>query len=61
MLHLDAIASGDTTTVTIPLRIADLKYWNMANGAWEIESGQVNVMVGPNSAYLPLTASLTVE
>ena len=55
------IAPGSTAIVTIPLRVSDLKYWNMTTSAWTIESGKVNVMVGPSSDNLPLTDSFTVQ
>jgi beta-glucosidase len=60
-VRTDPIAPSATVTVTIPLSIADLKYWNMATNAWEVESGQVDIMVGPSSANLPMTTSVTVE
>ena len=47
--------------ITIPLRVADLKYWNMTTSAWTIESGRVNVMVGPSSDSLPLNDFFTVQ
>jgi beta-glucosidase len=55
------IAPGSTVQVTLPLRVADLKYWNTTAAAWTVESGQVNVMVGPSSDNLPLTDSITVQ
>ncbi len=60
-VRTDPIAPGETVTATIPLRVADLKYWDMATNAWEIEPGQVDLMVGPSSDDLPLTTSVTVE
>ncbi len=48
--------------VTIPLRIADLKYWNGdATGSWVVESGDVNIMVGPDAGNLTLMATLPVK
>jgi beta-glucosidase len=48
--------------VTIPLRVSDLKYWNGdANGSWVVESGNVNIMVGPDAAHLTLMATLPVK
>jgi beta-glucosidase len=49
-------------TVTIPVRVADLKYWQgTATGAWTVESGPVKVMAGPNWSTLPLTAMVSVK
>lgn len=42
--------SGDAVRVTIPLRVKDLKYWNMQTGAWTVESGTVKVIVAPSAA-----------
>jgi beta-glucosidase len=52
---------GQTKRVTIPLRVADLKYWDAASSTWQIESGQVQVMVGPNAAQLALKDSFSVK
>jgi beta-glucosidase len=42
--------SGDAVRVTIPLRVKDLKYWNTASSAWQVESGTVKVIVAPSAA-----------
>ncbi len=55
------IAPGATAMVQIPLRIADLKYWDTPTGKWVIETGPIEIMVGGSSDNLPSTASLTVE
>ena len=39
--------AGDAKQITIPLRISDLKYYDMANSRWDIESGPVQITVGP--------------
>jgi len=52
---------GQTKRVTIPLRVSDLKYWDMAKNSWVVESGQVQIMVGPSSANLPLKDTMTVK
>jgi beta-glucosidase len=57
-----SIAAGQTAEVVIPLRVADLKYWNGdATGHWEVESGPVTVMVGPDAAHLEQTGTLNIE
>ncbi|RYZ02736.1 MAG: hypothetical protein EOO73_30720 [Myxococcales bacterium] len=48
--------------VTIPLRVADLKYWNGdASGSWVVETGDVKIMVGPDAGHLELTGTLPVK
>jgi beta-glucosidase len=52
---------GQTKRVKIPLRVADLKFWDTASANWKVESGPVQVMVGPNARQLPLTDTFTVN
>jgi beta-glucosidase len=54
------ILPGQTVLFTIALRVQDLKYWNTAASAWTVESGPVQIMVGPSSDNLPLMDTLTV-
>jgi beta-glucosidase len=57
------IMPGETVLFTIPLRVQDLKYWNNSADppAWTVESGAVQIMVGPSSDNLPLSDTLTVQ
>ncbi|HXN33585.1 MAG TPA: glycoside hydrolase family 3 C-terminal domain-containing protein [Polyangiaceae bacterium] len=57
------VMPGATVQFKIPLRIADLKYWNTTSTppGWTVESGPVQVMVGPSSDNLPLKDMLTVQ
>jgi beta-glucosidase len=59
--HRETIPAGKTVRITIPLRVEDLKYWDMTSHAWKWENGAVNVMVGGSSAALPLMDSITVQ
>lgn len=57
-----AVPAGKTARVAIPLRVADLKYWNGdADGHWEVESGDVTIMVGPDADHLGLAGTLSIE
>ena len=61
-VHLEA---GEEKQVTIPVRLADLDYFqtdatNPATGKWVVETGDVKIMVGGSSADLPLSALVTV-
>ena len=58
-----ALQPGQTTTFTIPLRVQDLKYWNTnaSPPGWVVESGPVQIMVGPSADNLPLQAMMTVQ
>lgn len=60
--------AGAKQTVTIPVRVADLKYWDQAKDSttkdgsgWLVDSGTVKVMVGGSSASLPLSDTFTVN
>ncbi len=57
-ISLDA---GTKKTVTIPVRVSDLKYWDTDSSSWAVESGTVKVMVGPSSDNLPLSDTFTVN
>jgi len=54
-----SLAAGAKQTVTIPVRVADLKFYDTSG--WAIESGTVKVMVGPSSDTLPLSDTFTVK
>jgi len=54
------VQPGETVLFTIPLRIQDLKYWNTSANQWTVESGPVQIMVGPSSDNLPLMDTLMV-
>lgn len=58
--HRTTIAAGTTERITIPLRVADLKYWNATNHEWAWENGTVNIMVGGSSTNLMPAGSITV-
>ena len=59
---------GAKKTVTIPVRVSDLKYWDKDKDSttkdgsgWLVDSGTVKVMVGGSSASLPLSDTFTVN
>lgn len=54
------VQPGQTVLFTIPLRVQDLKYWNTSANQWTVESGPVQIMVGPSADNLPLTDTLMV-
>jgi beta-glucosidase len=52
---------GETKTVQIPLKASTLAYWNEKDGALEVESEPVNVMIGESSADIKLQKKLQVD
>ncbi len=55
------IPAGMTGRVTIPIRVSDLSYWDTTSSSWKIESGPVEVQVGPSADKLTLMDSFTVQ
>jgi len=60
------LAAGEEKQITIPVRLADLDYFQQdsatANtGKWVVESGDVKIMVGGSSTKLPLTGTVKVN
>lgn len=55
------VKAGETRTVELPLRGADLAYWNVAQHAWTVERGRVELMVGTSSADADLALRKTID
>jgi beta-glucosidase len=53
--------AGQSKRITIPLRVGDLKYWDMTQNTWIVESGPVEVMVGGNSTTFAQTGMFNVN
>jgi beta-glucosidase len=56
-VHLEP---GQTRTVPLEVRAADLAYWDVGAAAWTVEPITYDVHVGPSVADLPLSGSVTV-
>ena len=54
------LAPGETRTITLPLPVADLAYWDVGQHAWMVEPGPVELLVGHSSADADLTQRRTV-
>jgi beta-glucosidase len=52
---------GETRTVAIPLKAAQLAYWNAARHAFEVEAEPVKLMIGDSSADIKLTRTVMVQ
>lgn len=57
-VHLKA---GEIGTVTIPLDMRSLAYFDDAAQAWVADAGEYDVLVGQSSADLPIKLSLTLS
>jgi beta-glucosidase len=52
--------AGETTTIHFMLKVDALAYWNVARGSFEVEPGQLNVMIGSSSADIKLRQVINV-
>ncbi len=57
-VHLEP---GATKRVTIPIRVEDLKYWDMERGSWVVEEGPVEFRVGPSAGQLKLKQTVQIS
>jgi beta-glucosidase len=56
-----SLEAGEEKEVTIPVRMKDLDYFDNTQKKWIIETGKVNIMVGPSWDNLPKTGTITVK
>ncbi|MCD7714417.1 MAG: glycoside hydrolase family 3 C-terminal domain-containing protein [Prevotella sp.] len=52
---------GEEQTVSIPISVRDLSYWDEATGGWKADDGAFTVLAGDASDHLPLRASFTLD
>ncbi len=55
------IAAGQTRRVEIPLRGADVAYWDVTRHAWALERAKLELMVGNSSADAALVLRKVIE
>ena len=56
-----ALKRGESKTVTIPIRRADLCHWDESAQTWMLEPGNINILVGGSSAQLPLKTEVFIQ
>ena len=56
-----SLAPGASKTVRIPLKAAQLAYWDSARGAPTVEAGPLTLMLGESATNIKLTTELTVR
>jgi beta-glucosidase len=56
-----SLKPGQTKTVRLTLRAADLAHWDVTRGTWALESGEHDLMVGTSSADIRQRATLGVR
>ena len=56
-----SVQPNETKTVTIPLKAADLAYWDETSGKFQVEAEPVSLMIGDSSADSKLDTTVKVE
>jgi len=56
-----SLRPGQTKTVRLTLRAADLAHWDVTRGTWAVESGDYDLMVGASAADIRQRATLGVR
>lgn len=56
-----ALKAGEGKTITIPVRRADLCHWDESAQTWMLEPGNIVILVGGSSDYLPLITETTLN
>lgn len=55
-----SLAAGETKTVTLEVALDDLRYWNEAKNAWDLEHGKLQILVGAASDDIRQTAEVNI-
>jgi beta-glucosidase len=56
-----SVAPNETKTVTMPLKAADLAYWDEKSGKFQVEAEPVSLMVGDSSADIKLDTTVKIQ
>jgi len=56
-----ALKAGESKKVTLKLKNSDFAYWDVKSHAWKIEAGNYNLLLGPASNNILLTAEKTIK
>ena len=55
-----SLNAGETKTVTLEIPFKDLRYWNEATNAWDLEHGKLQLLLGSASDDIRETAEVTI-
>ena len=55
-----SLKAGDSKKVTLEIPFEDLRYWNEATNAWDLEHGKLQLLLGAASDDIRLTAEVTI-
>ena len=54
------LGAGETKTITLEILLKDLRYWNTEAGAWELEHGKLQLLLGAASDDIRETAEIEI-
>ena len=54
-----SLKPGETKTVTLPLKIRDLQYWDVLKKGYAVDNGDYEIIVGASSADIRQQAKFT--
>ena len=55
-----SLGAGESKTVTLEIPVKDLRYWNEATNAWDLEHGQLQLLLGSASDDIRQTAGVSI-
>ena len=55
-----SLKAGETRTVTLTIPLDDLRWWNEATNAWELEHGKLKLLLGAAADDIRGTAEVTI-
>ncbi|MBR6931985.1 MAG: fibronectin type III-like domain-contianing protein, partial [Bacteroidales bacterium] len=55
-----SLKAGERRKVTLEIPFDDLRYWNVDTNAWELEHGQLQLLLGSASDDIRQTAEVTI-
>ena len=55
-----SLKAGETKKVSLEIPLADLRYWNEATGAWDLEHGKLQLLLGSASDDIRLVEEVTI-
>ena len=56
-----SLAAGEHKTVTLEIALDDLRYWNEQAGAWNLEKGKLQLLLGSASDDIRQTAEVIIK
>jgi beta-glucosidase len=55
------VKAGQSQLITLPLKAEQLSYWNVEKHAFEVEPGNIEIMIGLSSADIKLRKTITIQ